>query len=54
MFRYRAAAFFGRLYAPDVLMGMGTADEAEDISNADAANAEQKATQMNAALNALK
>ena len=23
MLRYRAAAFFGRLYAPDVLMGMG-------------------------------
>lgn len=54
MFRYRAAAFFGRLYAPDVLMGMGTADEAEDISNAEAANVEQKATQMNNALNALK
>lgn len=29
--RYRAAAFFGRLYAPDVLMGMHTADEVEDI-----------------------
>lgn len=54
MFRYRAAAFFGRLYAPDVLMGMGTADEAEDISNAESVNTEQKATQMNNALNALK
>lgn len=54
MFRYRAAAFFGRLYAPDVLMGMGTSDEAEDINNAEAANVEQKATQMNNALNALK
>lgn len=54
MFRYRAAAFFGRLYAPDVLMGMGTSDEAEDINNIESANAEQKATQMNNALNALK
>lgn len=31
MLRYRAAAFFGRLYAPDVLMGMHTEDEAEDM-----------------------
>lgn len=30
MLRYRAAAFFGRLYAPHVLMGMPTADEVED------------------------
>ncbi|MFP4561581.1 MAG: MucR family transcriptional regulator, partial [Thiohalorhabdus sp.] len=31
MLRYRAAAFFGRLYAPDILMGMQTADELQDI-----------------------
>jgi len=31
MLRYRAAAFFGRLYAPDILMGMKTEDEAHDI-----------------------
>ncbi len=31
MLRYRAAAFFGRLYAPDVLNGMHAADELEDI-----------------------
>lgn len=31
MLRYRAAAFFGRLYAPELLMGMPTAEEAEDI-----------------------
>lgn len=54
MFRYRAAAFFGRLYAPDVLMGMGTADEAEDIANAETAQVEQRTSQMNNALNALK
>ncbi len=31
MLRYRAAAFFGRLYAPDVLMGMHTEEEVIDI-----------------------
>lgn len=31
MLRYRAAAFFGRLYAPDVLMGMHADDEIQDI-----------------------
>jgi len=31
MLRYRAAAFFGRLYAPDILMGMQTAEEAVDV-----------------------
>lgn len=31
MLRYRAAKFFGNLYAPDVLMGMHTAEEIEDI-----------------------
>jgi hypothetical protein len=31
MLRYRAAAFFGRLYAPEVLMGIYTKDEVEDF-----------------------
>jgi len=31
MMRYRAATFFGRLYAPEILMGMKTADEQRDI-----------------------
>lgn len=31
MLRYRAASFFGRLYAPDILMGMQTQEEAHDI-----------------------
>lgn len=34
MLRYRAAKFFGNLYAPDVLMGMSTQDEIEDIGDA--------------------
>ena len=32
MLRYRAAAFFGRLYCPEILMGMYTADEVEDMN----------------------
>lgn len=31
MIRYRAAAFFGRLYAPEILMGMQTMEEVVDI-----------------------
>lgn len=33
MLRYRAAAFFGRLYAPDILMGMHTVEEVIDIDD---------------------
>lgn len=33
MLRYRAATFFGRLYAPDILMGMHTADELKDADD---------------------
>lgn len=36
MLRYRAASFFGKLYAPDVLMGMQTAEEMHDIYEAQA------------------
>lgn len=32
MFRYRAAAFFGRLHCPDILMGMQTAEEVIDVA----------------------
>ena len=31
MLRYRAAAFFARLYAPDITLGMQTAEEVQDI-----------------------
>jgi len=31
MLRYRAATFFGRLYAPEILMGMRTEDESQDM-----------------------
>lgn len=33
MLRYRAGTFFGRLYAPDVLLGLYTQDETLDIMN---------------------
>lgn len=32
MIQYRAAAFFGRLYVPEIMMGMLTAEEAQDIT----------------------
>jgi len=32
MLRYRSAAFFGRLYAPEILMGMQTDSEIYDVS----------------------
>ena len=32
MLKYRAAAFFGRLFAPEVLMGMQTTEEIVDIT----------------------
>jgi len=31
MCQYRAASFFGRLYAPDILKGMQTVDEVKDV-----------------------
>lgn len=31
MLRYRAATFFGRVYAPELLLGMQTAEEVEDV-----------------------
>lgn len=54
MFRYRAAAFFGRLYAPDVLMGMGSADEADDIVANETQLIDQRQQGFNNALNALQ
>lgn len=32
MLRYRAAAFFGRLYCPEILLGMQTSEELHDIT----------------------
>ena len=32
MLKYRAAAFFGRLYAPEIMMGLYSADEVVDIA----------------------
>lgn len=34
MLRYRAAAFFGRFYAPELLMGLRTVEENEDVLEA--------------------
>jgi hypothetical protein len=36
MLRYRAAAFFGRLYSPEILMGLQTAEETHDVIDVNA------------------
>lgn len=35
MLRYRAASLFGKLYAPELLMGLQTAEETQDIKEAE-------------------
>jgi len=47
MLRYRAAAFFGKLYAPELLMGLQTAEEAVDIIDIDMPEATPRATDIN-------
>jgi len=47
MLRYRAAAFFGRLYAPDVLMGFKSQEEAEDIAATSSAPVQAKIDSLN-------
>lgn len=54
MIRYRAAAFFGRLYAPDVLMGMYSSDEVDDIAAQEGGLVEDKQTNFANTLNSLK
>lgn len=43
MLRYRAAAFFGKLYAPELLMGLQTAEEAADIIDIEMPEAQPRA-----------
>ena len=45
MLRYRAAAFFGRIYAPEILMGIYSADEVRDFVDVTPEPAPQQATQ---------
>jgi len=42
MIRYRAASFWGRLYVPDIMMGMHTVEEVEDTEMANQNNMELK------------
>lgn len=47
MLRYRTASFFGKLYAPELLMGLQTAEEVEDIIERDiTAEVERKPVSM--------
>ncbi|WP_456432846.1 hypothetical protein [Nitratifractor sp.] len=47
MARYRAAAWFARLYAPEALMGMRVEGEAEDVAVSEQAEATAKAEDLN-------
>lgn len=40
MIRYRAAAFFGRLYAPEIMMGMSTREEVYDVQHSEVSQEE--------------
>lgn len=46
MLRYRAAAFFGRIYAPEILMGIYAADEIRDFVDVTPAPVQQPVAQM--------
>lgn len=46
MLRYRAAAFFGRIYAPEILMGIYAADEIRDFDDVTPAPVQQPVAQM--------
>lgn len=50
MLRYRAASFFGKLYAPDILMGMQSADELGDIIEGVKNDGATSADDLNAAI----
>lgn len=47
MLRYRAASFFGRLYAPEILMGMYSAEEVIDIQAHSVNNKDKEAERLN-------
>jgi hypothetical protein len=49
MMRYRAAAFFGRLFAPEIMMGMQSMEEAQDVQ-VTTVTTEQKIDALNAKL----
>lgn len=53
MLSYRAAKFFGNLYAPDVLMGMHSSDEILDFSEAPLNNAQPHITKGSAPIEVL-
>ena len=46
MFQYRAASFFGRLYAPDILKGMQSIEEIIDVSKVGSEINKQKSAEL--------
>jgi hypothetical protein len=52
MIRYRAAAFWGRLYVPEFLVGMKTQEEVIDIEPVKVSSDESLVTELNKTINA--
>jgi hypothetical protein len=52
MIRYRAAAFWGRLYVPEFLVGMKTQEEVIDIEPVQVSSDESLVTELNKTINA--
>jgi hypothetical protein len=53
MMRYRAASFFGRLYAPEIMNGMQTEDEVRDIIAVESTVVDSKPADTKAAVEVL-
>lgn len=53
MLRYRAAAFFGRIYAPELLMGIQTKEEIDDVSETKDVTANRAKSDIGASINSL-
>jgi hypothetical protein len=47
MLRYRSATFFGRLYAPEILMGMSSEEEVREIATVDGVVVESAVDKLN-------
>ena len=50
MLRYRSASFFGKLYTPEILMGMQTAEELHDIIDGELTSDDGSATALSSSI----
>lgn len=50
MLKYRSASFLGKIYAPDILMGMQTVEELEDIASVEPKDVTPRPSELSAAI----